>query len=152
MKPHYFEQPEADQDDMALAMAKQQGYVPLTCLLGGATVMSEVSKGRDACYGCNGPRNVCGGRPHESAYAAGAASAAEPAFQMGGPTARALPPLPAQITCVKREIAMRERAYPKWVEANRMTQAKADQELLLMQAVLLTLENLHRERNPGLFE
>lgn len=44
-----------------------------------------------------------------------------------------------QIACVKREIAMRERAYPRWVESERMTQAQADRELLSMRAVLETL-------------
>jgi len=62
MKPHYFEQTEADKDDMQLDMAKMQGYVPQTCLLGGAIVMSEVIKGTDPCQGCEGPREKCNGR------------------------------------------------------------------------------------------
>lgn len=33
MKPHYFDQPIADLDDIPLQMAKGQGYVPSTCLL-----------------------------------------------------------------------------------------------------------------------
>lgn len=63
MKPHYFEQTEADADDFMLSMAKQQGYVPRTCLLGGAVVMGETNAGRDACAGCHGPRDKCKGRP-----------------------------------------------------------------------------------------
>ena len=55
MKPHYFEQAEADQDDMQLGMAKMQGYVPSGCLLGGMIVMDEVGKGNHPCWGCNGP-------------------------------------------------------------------------------------------------
>lgn len=62
MKAHYFEQDKADADDMSLAMAKMQGYVPTGCLLGGVVVMSEVQKGVHPCYGCNGPREKCGGR------------------------------------------------------------------------------------------
>lgn len=63
MKPHYFEQDEADKDDILLAMAKGQGYVPKTCLLGGTVVMAETSAGRSACAGCNGPREKCHGKP-----------------------------------------------------------------------------------------
>ena len=63
MKLHYFEQAEADRDDMMLGMAKMQGYVPLGCLLGGAVVMGEVQAGNHPCYGCNGPREKCGGKP-----------------------------------------------------------------------------------------
>ena len=57
----------------------------------------------------------------------------------GGPTPQDVS-VDEQITCVKREIAMRERVYPRWVDGGRMTQKAADTELLLMRAVLLTLE------------
>ena len=63
MKPHYFEQENADTDDILLEMAKMQGYIPKTCLLGGMVVMSEVNKGNDPCLGCNCPRDKCTGRP-----------------------------------------------------------------------------------------
>lgn len=63
MKPHYFEQEAADADDMMLGMAKMQGYVPQGCLLGGMVVMAETQEGRNACWGCNGPREKCGGKP-----------------------------------------------------------------------------------------
>ena len=63
MKPHYFEQDIADADDIQLNMAKGQGYVPNTCLLGGAVVMGITIKGADPCAGCEGPRNRCHGRP-----------------------------------------------------------------------------------------
>jgi len=63
MKPHYFEQDQADADDMMLGMTKMQGYVPPTCLLGGIVVMSETQAGKDPCAGCNGPRAKCHGRP-----------------------------------------------------------------------------------------
>jgi len=62
MKPHYFEQDEVDKDDMALGMAKMQGYVPQTCLLGGMVVMGLVNKRKDPCKGCHGPREKCYGR------------------------------------------------------------------------------------------
>lgn len=63
MKPNYFEQDKADADDVMLGMAKMQGYVPHGCLLGGVVVMAETQAGRSACWGCNGPRERCGGQP-----------------------------------------------------------------------------------------
>ncbi len=53
-----------------------------------------------------------------------------------------LPPvqLADQIACVTREIAYRRRVYPRWVEAGRMTQAKADTQIRHMEAVLETVE------------
>jgi len=38
--------------------------------------------------------------------------------------------------CIERELKMRRRAYPRWVEAGRMTQAKADNEISTMEAIL----------------
>lgn len=54
------------------------------------------------------------------------------------------PTLEEQIECVEREIGMREKVYPRWVKAvpQKMTQAKADQELARMRAVLATLQSL----------
>jgi len=62
MKVHYFEQEAADEDDMRLKIAKQQGYVPPTCLLGGDTIYHEIEKGNNPCWGCNGPRQKCMGQ------------------------------------------------------------------------------------------
>lgn len=67
MKLHYFQQAVADQDDFQLGMAKMQGYVPKTCLLGGPVVMDEVSAGRNPCWGCEGPREICHGKPKQAA-------------------------------------------------------------------------------------
>ena len=50
--------------------------------------------------------------------------------------------LEAQIACVERELKMRVRVYPRWVEARRMTQQKADVEISTMEAVLATLQAL----------
>lgn len=61
-KLHYFEQDKADEDDGLLQMAKIQGYVPNTCLLGGIVVMHEVNSGKSPCWGCNGPREKCKGQ------------------------------------------------------------------------------------------
>lgn len=63
MKPHYFDDPTGAAADIWLSMAKGQGYVPKGCLLGGQVVMGETNAGRDACAGCNGPRDKCGRRP-----------------------------------------------------------------------------------------
>lgn len=52
-----------------------------------------------------------------------------------------------QIECVEREIAMRERVYPRWVAAGKMTSYRATQELETMRPVLATLE--HSEHDEG---
>ena len=49
-----------------------------------------------------------------------------------------------QLACAKREVGMRKRVYPRWVEANRMTKAKADAEIAAMEAIVATLEQLER--------
>ena len=66
MKLHYFAQDAADADDFQLGMAKMRGYVPKGCLLGGIVAMSEVGAGRNPCWGCEGPREKCGGKPKQS--------------------------------------------------------------------------------------
>lgn len=66
MKLNYFDQEVADQSDWKLQAAIAQGYVPATCLLSGAVVMSEVFAGRDACYGCNCDRSKCHGRKRDA--------------------------------------------------------------------------------------
>jgi len=63
MQPHYFDKAEADKDDWQLNMAKEQGYVRPTCLLGGAVVMQQINAGKNPCWGCNGPREKCQGSP-----------------------------------------------------------------------------------------
>ena len=62
MKKHYFDQNEADKDDVLLEMAKGQGYVPQGCLLGGQLVMALVNSGDDPCKGCRCERSKCQGR------------------------------------------------------------------------------------------
>jgi len=62
VKTHYFDDPEASPRDELLTLAKRQGYVPKTCLLGGETVMGLVNKGEDPCLGCQCDRIKCKGR------------------------------------------------------------------------------------------
>lgn len=47
-----------------------------------------------------------------------------------------------QIACVRREIGLRERLYPRWVAMRKMSQSKADEELGAMKAALGTLERI----------
>lgn len=49
-----------------------------------------------------------------------------------------------QIACVRRELAMRQRVYPKWVAGGKMKQPDADKELERMQAVHDTLSDVKR--------
>jgi len=37
---------------------------------------------------------------------------------------------------IEREIKMRKRVYPRWVSDGKMSQAKADEEIAIMQAIL----------------
>lgn len=41
-----------------------------------------------------------------------------------------------KIRCLKREIAMRERAYPKWLKAGKITLEASVHEIAAMKAVL----------------
>ena len=38
--------------------------------------------------------------------------------------------------CIERELKMRRRVYPRWVENGKMTQADADREIAVMEAIL----------------
>ena len=71
MRPHYFDQDAADEDDTSLNMAKMQGYVISTCLLGGDIVMGIISNGQSPCDGCNGPREKCRGKPRVRGHGTG---------------------------------------------------------------------------------
>jgi hypothetical protein len=48
----------------------------------------------------------------------------------------------AQIACVRREIAMRERVYPSFVARGKMKSSAAEYELRAMRDVLATLERI----------
>lgn len=54
--------------------------------------------------------------------------------------------LDAQIACIEREIRMRERVYPRFVETGRMTSIGAEREIACMRAVLHTLRNVQQGR------
>lgn len=64
-------------------------------------------------------------------------------------------PLERQIACVRREVCMRRKVYPRWISTDRMTQVQADREITVMEAAQATLEQLLAERKaqttPGLF-
>jgi hypothetical protein len=45
-------------------------------------------------------------------------------------------PSPADLlACAEREVRMRDRVYPRWVQIGRMTQAKADHEIACMKEI-----------------
>ena len=44
-----------------------------------------------------------------------------------------------QIACVLREIALRKKVYPGWVQQRRMTEQEALREIDTMEAVAITL-------------
>jgi hypothetical protein len=41
-----------------------------------------------------------------------------------------------KIACLRREIALRRAAYPRWVAQGKLTQANADREIAAMEAIL----------------
>ncbi len=49
--------------------------------------------------------------------------------------------LAEQVSCIEREIAMRERVYPRWVSIGKMTARKAEFEMDAIKAVLETLKS-----------
>lgn len=50
--------------------------------------------------------------------------------------------LEQQIQCVKREIVLRKRVYPRWVMDHKMKEEQALREIGAMEAVLETLKRL----------
>lgn len=58
-----------------------------------------------------------------------------------------------QIDAVKREINMRRRVYPRWVQLKKMSSERADFELNCMSEVLHTLQLLkfNQEKERSLF-
>jgi hypothetical protein len=53
--------------------------------------------------------------------------------------------LKRQIECVDRELGYRRHVYPKLVARGRFSQAKADDEIAVMEAVAATLRNLQQK-------
>jgi hypothetical protein len=53
-----------------------------------------------------------------------------------------LTPYSEQLACVEREVEMRKVVYPKWVAAGKLSQKKANEEILRMEAVAETLRGL----------
>lgn len=52
-----------------------------------------------------------------------------------------------KLKCLRREIALRKSAYPKWVRSMKMTQENADHEIAVMQAIHDDVEEI-----PGIEE
>jgi hypothetical protein len=50
------------------------------------------------------------------------------------------------IGCAKREVAMRERCYPRWVQEGRMSEHKAELEIAYMQAIVRKLIEISGRR------
>jgi hypothetical protein len=50
--------------------------------------------------------------------------------------------LTEQLRCAKRELALRNNVYPRWVAADQMTAHAAKRELAGMTAIVQTLERL----------
>lgn len=57
-------------------------------------------------------------------------------------------PLKDQIAEVRRELAIRRRVYPRWVEQNQLTLAAMLRQLARLEAVLATLEACQTYGSP----
>lgn len=55
-----------------------------------------------------------------------------------------------QADAVRREIAFRQRVYPRFIDQGKLTPEKAAEEIAAMEAVLETLKGIIREREPQL--
>jgi len=51
------------------------------------------------------------------------------------------------ITCAKRELALRKRLYPRWVEQERLTETRALHEIACLEAILDHLEKAAGRRS-----
>ena len=56
--------------------------------------------------------------------------------------------LQEMINCVKREVAMRYRAYPKWVREGKMTEQTAEKEKALMYGAQKALQKIYDGTAP----
>ena len=55
-----------------------------------------------------------------------------------------------QIAEVKRELGLRQKLYPRWIEKRTLKQENADRQMALMQSILDTLKQLKgNERDSG---
>lgn len=61
-------------------------------------------------------------------------------------------PLEQQIDEVRREIALRQNVYPKFVTNGRLSQAQADKQQRAMIAVLATLQGIAARQAAAAFE
>lgn len=50
--------------------------------------------------------------------------------------------LDAQVKEIEREIALRRRVYPRWTEAGKLSQAAAERQIAVMEAVAATLRRV----------
>ena len=55
-------------------------------------------------------------------------------------------PIDEQIKELEREMAVRRRMYPRWIEARTLTKEKADRQMKAMGAAIDTLEALQKEQ------
>lgn len=47
-----------------------------------------------------------------------------------------------KLKCLRREIALRKSAYPKWIGSGRMTEEVAEREIAAMESILLDVQRV----------
>lgn len=55
------------------------------------------------------------------------------------------------IDCVKRELELRQRVYPKRIELGKMNEHQARWEIDVMNEVLIVLKDLELQKQPDFF-
>ena len=57
-----------------------------------------------------------------------------------------------RVKCIEREVILRRRVYPRFVQTGKMTQKKADQEIAVMESILNMMKNLKAMNERDLFD
>lgn len=57
------------------------------------------------------------------------------------------------VECARRELALRERVYPRWIDQGKLDARKADHEIRCMRAIFERLDRIREEEEgqPLLF-
>jgi hypothetical protein len=56
-----------------------------------------------------------------------------------------------KLLCLERELRMRRRVYPRWVELGKMKMRDAEHEIKTMEAIADDYRNKVERNEPGLF-
>lgn len=52
-----------------------------------------------------------------------------------------------QVKCIERELALRKRVYPRWIEQSKISPGKAEYEIKVMESIRLSLLLMPQEQS-----